>query len=67
MKLSEILVHLDQSPRAEARLDIAASLGRQHGAHLTALQVVDVAIPIVAMADGGNGGAVIAEWARPRV
>lgn len=61
MKLCEILVHLDQSSRAEARLDIAASLARQHGAHLTALQVIDVAIPVMAMADGGGGGAVIAE------
>jgi nucleotide-binding universal stress UspA family protein len=61
MKLCEILVHLDQSPRAEARLDIAASLARQHGAHLTALQVIDVAIPVMAMADGGGGGAAIAE------
>jgi len=61
MKLCEILVHLDQSPRAQARLDIAASLARQHGAHLTGLQVIDVAIPVMAMADGGGGGAVIAE------
>jgi nucleotide-binding universal stress UspA family protein len=61
MKLCEILVHLDQSSRAQARLDIAASLARQHGAHLTALQVIDVAIPVMAMADGGGGGAVIAE------
>ncbi|MCE2762163.1 MAG: universal stress protein [Acetobacteraceae bacterium] len=43
MKLCEILVHLDQSTRAQVRLDIAASLARQHGAHLTALQVIDVA------------------------
>jgi nucleotide-binding universal stress UspA family protein len=61
MKFCEILVHLDQSPRAQARLDIAASLARQHGAHLTALQVIDVAIPVMAMGDGGGGGAVIAE------
>jgi nucleotide-binding universal stress UspA family protein len=61
MQLCEILVHLDPSPRAQARLDIAASLARQHGAHLTALQVIDVAIPVMAMADGGGGGAVIAE------
>lgn len=61
MKLCEILVHLDQSPRAQSRLDIAASLARQHGAHLTALQVIDVAVPVMAMADGGGGGAVIAE------
>ena len=61
MKLCEILVHLDQSPRAQARLDIAASLTRQHGAHLTALHVIDVAVPVMAMGDGGGGGAVIAE------
>ena len=61
MKLCEILVHLDQSPRALARLDIAASLARQQGAHLTALYVIDLAIPIMAMGDGGGGGAVIAE------
>ena len=61
MKLCEILVHLDQSPRAQVRLDIAASLARQHAAHLTALQVIDVAVPIMAMGDGGGGGAVISE------
>jgi nucleotide-binding universal stress UspA family protein len=61
MKLCDILVHVDQSPRAQARLDIAASLARQHGAHLTVLQVIDVAIPVMAMGDGGGSGAVIAE------
>jgi nucleotide-binding universal stress UspA family protein len=60
MKLYDILVHIDQSPRALMRLDIAAELARQHGAHLTALQVIDVALPVMAMGDGG-GGAVIAE------
>ena len=60
MKLCDILVHVDQSPRALLRLDIAAELARQHGAHLTALQVIDVALPVMAMGDGG-GGAVIAE------
>mgnify|MGYP002654496368 CR=1 FL=1 len=61
MKICEILVHLDNTPRAEARLAIAASLARQHAAHLTALQVIDVAVPVMAMGDGGGGGAVIAE------
>jgi nucleotide-binding universal stress UspA family protein len=61
MKLCDILVHVDASPRAQMRLDIAAALARQHGAHLTALQVIDVAVPVMAMADGGGGGAVIAE------
>ena len=60
MKLCDILVHVDQSPRAQMRLDIAADLARQHGAHLTALQVIDVAMPVMALGDGG-GGAVIAE------
>jgi nucleotide-binding universal stress UspA family protein len=60
MKLCDILVHVDQSPRAQMRLDMAAELARQHGAHLTALQVIDVAMPVMAMGDGG-GGAVIAE------
>lgn len=61
MKICEILVHLDNAARAEARLAIAASLARQHAAHLTALQVIDVAVPVMAMGDGGGGGAVIAE------
>ena len=61
MKLYDILVHVDQSPRAQMRLDIAAMLARQHAAHLTALQVIDVAVPVMAMGDGGGGGAVIAE------
>jgi len=61
MKICEILVHLDNTPRAEVRLAIAASLARQHAAHLTALQVIDVAVPVMAMGDGGGGGAVIAE------
>ena len=61
MKICEILVHLDNTPRAEARLAIAASLARQHAAYLTALQVIDVAVPVMAMGDGGGGGAVIAE------
>ena len=61
MKLCDILVHLDTSPRALIRLDSAVALARQHGAHLTALQVIDVAVPVMAMGDGGGGGAVIAE------
>ena len=60
MKFCDILVHVDQSPRAQMRLDIAAELARQHCAHLTVLQVIDVAVSVMAMGDGG-GGAVIAE------
>ena len=61
MKLCDILVHLDTLPQARIRLDSAIALARQHGAHLTALQVIDVAVPVMAMGDGGGGGAVIAE------
>ena len=59
MKLCDILVHLDASPRARIRLDLAVALARQHRAHLTALHVIDVALPVMALGDGG--GAVIAE------
>ena len=59
MKLCDILVQLDASPRARIRLDLAVALARQHRAHLTALHVIDVALPVMAMGDGG--GAVIAE------
>ena len=59
MKLCDILVHLDASPRARIWLDLAVALARQHRAHLTALHVIDVALPVMAMGDGG--GAVIAE------
>jgi nucleotide-binding universal stress UspA family protein len=38
---------------------LAVALARQHRAHLTALHVIDVALPVMAMGDGG--GAVIAE------
>jgi len=61
MKLCDILVQLDASPRARIRLDLAVALARQHRAHLTALHVIDVALPVMAMGDGGGGGAVIAE------
>jgi len=37
MSYRSILVHLDESPRCAARVDIAAQLARQHGAHLLGL------------------------------
>ena len=61
MKLCDILVHLDGSPRAKIRLDLAVAMARRHEAHLTALHVIDVAMPALALGDGGGGGAVIAE------
>ncbi len=37
MFLKEILVHLDHTPRCQARLDVAISLAQKHRAHLTGL------------------------------
>jgi nucleotide-binding universal stress UspA family protein len=61
MKLCDILVHVDASPQARIRLDLAVALARQHQTHLTALHIIDVALPVMAMGDGGGGGAIIAE------
>jgi nucleotide-binding universal stress UspA family protein len=60
MPLKDILVHLDATPAATVRLDLAATLARRHDAHLTALFVVDIGLPMLAMADPG-GGAALAE------
>lgn len=40
--LKDILVHLDDGPRALTRLRIAAALARRNGAHLTGVYVVDI-------------------------
>lgn len=45
--MKDILVHVDASPRAQARIDLALGLARGHGAHLTGLHVV--APPFVPM------------------
>jgi len=58
MPLKDILVHLDATPQSASRLDIAVGLARRHGAHLTALHVVDLAIPLFATADPGGGAAM---------
>jgi nucleotide-binding universal stress UspA family protein len=42
MALKDILVHLDITPRCATRLEMAARLAMQHGAHLTGLHVVDI-------------------------
>ena len=55
MALKDILVHLDGTPQATARLAVAAGLARRHEAHLTALFVVDVSPPIMGAADAGSG------------
>lgn len=58
MALKDILVHLDGSKQAAARLALAANLARKHGAHLAALHVVDVELPLIASADAGGGMAI---------
>ncbi len=58
MPLRDILVHLDATPQSGGRLDLAIDLARRHDAHLTALHVVDIGMPMIAMADGGGGAAL---------
>ena len=55
MALKDILVHLDGSKQTEARLRLGANLARKHGAHLAALYVVDIELPLIASADAGGG------------
>jgi nucleotide-binding universal stress UspA family protein len=55
MAIRDILVHLDATPRAAARLDLAAQLAQRLQAHLTGLFVLD--IPIPAFAGGEVAGA----------
>ena len=43
MALKDILVHMDSSPAAPARLDHAIRLAQKHDAHLVALYVVAIA------------------------
>jgi nucleotide-binding universal stress UspA family protein len=42
MPLKDILVHIDNGSRSEARLKVAVAVARQHGAHLTGLCVADI-------------------------
>jgi nucleotide-binding universal stress UspA family protein len=42
MALKDILVHVDTTPRSAARLEMAARLAVQHGAHLTGIHVIDI-------------------------
>jgi nucleotide-binding universal stress UspA family protein len=42
MAFKDILVHLDNGPRAPMRLKVAAALARRCGAHLTGVYVVDI-------------------------
>jgi nucleotide-binding universal stress UspA family protein len=42
MALKDILVHLDTTPRCAIRMELAARLAIQHGAHLTGVHVIDI-------------------------
>jgi nucleotide-binding universal stress UspA family protein len=42
MALKDILVHLDATPRSKVRLEVAARLATQCGAHLTGIHVIDI-------------------------
>jgi len=42
MALKDILVHLDTTSRCATRLELAARLATQHGAHLTGVHVIDI-------------------------
>ena len=54
MAIKDILVHLDASPRSAVRLALAAGLAGRHGAHLTALYVVE--LPSAALFYGDPSG-----------
>lgn len=58
MALKDILVHVDASKPAGARLRLAAGMARDHGAHLAVLHVVDIDMPLIASADAGGGIAI---------
>ena len=47
MAIKDILLHLDSSKRAATRLRLAAGLAAAHGAHLTAVTVIDLPPPDV--------------------
>jgi len=52
MALKDLLVHLDNGPANGHRLELAATLARRHGAHLTGLYVFDLIPSIEAVARG---------------
>ncbi|MBI2316946.1 MAG: universal stress protein [Betaproteobacteria bacterium] len=55
MGYKSILVHMDNSARAAARLEIAVRLARQHDAHLVGLHALSVfSLPSYALAEAGN-------------
>jgi nucleotide-binding universal stress UspA family protein len=59
MALKDILVHLDTTEASRTRLRLVAALAAQHDAHLTALHVVDVALPAMVAGDPSGGAAAL--------
>ncbi len=51
MSLKDILVHLDASKRSDIRLARAADLAARHGAHLTALYIIELPTPALFYGD----------------
>ncbi|MFM2149427.1 MAG: hypothetical protein RLZZ187_1733 [Pseudomonadota bacterium] len=56
--IRDILVHLDATAPARARLDFAAALAARHGARLTGLMVQEIALPPIATPDSGGAALV---------
>ncbi len=54
MALKDLLVHLDGSPQAMARLGYAAALAARHGAHLVGLMAVEAGLPNGLTSDMGG-------------
>lgn len=61
MTLSDILVHIDETPAALARLGYAMEIARQHDAHLTAMYVIDVPMPAVSEFDAAAMAMLVAQ------
>lgn len=59
MVIKDLLVHLDGSPQAAARLEFAVALAARHGAHLVALHAVEAGLPFGLT--GEMGGAALTQ------
>ena len=55
MTYKTFLVHIDNGPRCEARIEVAIRLAQQHEAHLVGLHALSVfSLPSYAVAEAGN-------------
>lgn len=59
MAIKDLLVHLDGSPQAKARMDFAVALAARHQAHLVALYAVEAGLPFGLT--GEMGGPALAQ------